>query len=61
MTTIAWRMSHIAASNIGTRANAGFGDAQMLAPIGASGGPFADEPLAALVFHVSPRDDASRW
>jgi hypothetical protein len=98
VTTIAWRLSHIAASNIGTRANAFFGDIEapagvtfndrrytppvpssaaaaiallhevwerwrdglaclgddrLLAPIGPFGGWFADEPLAALVLHVS--------
>ena len=31
----------------------GLGDALLLAPIGPFGGWFADEPLAALVLHVS--------
>jgi len=107
MTTIGWRLAHISASNIGTRANAffggswgqdlfvgagvpegvtfndprftppipptaaeaiaqlhqvsqqwrdgiaGLGDARLLAPIGPFGGWFAEEPLAALVLHVS--------
>lgn len=98
VTTIGWRLAHIAASNIGTRANAFFGpdpippgvtfndprftpaipsssseavallhevwarwrdglmalgDAGLLAPIGPSGGPFAEEAVAALVLHVS--------
>lgn len=98
VTTIGWRLAHIAASNIGTRANAffghlhvpgaatfndpgfapaipgsaedaiglphevwelwrdglaGLGDGTLLAPIGPFGGWFADEPLAALVLHVS--------
>lgn len=98
VTTIAWRLAHIAASNIGTRANAffgdvevpdatsfndprftpaipasaaagvallhdvwerwrdglaGLGDAGMMAPIGSFGGWYADQPMAALVLHVS--------
>lgn len=98
VTTIGWRLAHIAASNIGTRANAFFGDlgvpdpqtfndprftppipssadaaiallnemwelwrtgltelgdAGVLAPIGPFGGWFADQPMAALVLHVS--------
>jgi DinB superfamily len=98
VTTIAWRLAHVAASNIGTRANAFFGDtdvadaesfndprfsppipgsaaaaiallhevwerwrdglahlgdAGLLAPIGPFGGWFAQEPMAALVLHVS--------
>lgn len=98
MTTIGWRLTHIAASNIGTRANAffgpapipdgitfndpmftppvpstaadaiallhgawdlwkqglaGLGDERLLAPIGPAGGWFANEPMAALVLHVS--------
>lgn len=98
VTTIGWRLAHIAASNIGTRANAFFGDARiqdadtfndprftpsmpgsasagiallhevwekwrdglaalgdagLLAPIGPFGGWFAEEPMAALVLHVS--------
>jgi hypothetical protein len=98
VTTIGWRLAHIAASNIGTRANAffgpdpipegttfndprytppippsaadavsllhevwglwkegvaGLGDARVMAPIGPPGGWFADNPMAALVLHVS--------
>lgn len=98
VTTIAWRLAHIGAANIGTRANAyfgdvdvpdaatfndprftppipssadaaiallhevwerwrdgltGLGDARVLAPIGPFGGWFAEEPVAALVLHVS--------
>lgn len=97
VTTIGWRLGHIAASNLGTRAHAffgpaagegdtfndpcftpaipagadgcvgllremwqlwragllGLGDAGLLAPIGAFGGPFADSPMATLVTHVS--------
>ena len=98
VTTIAWRLAHLAASNLGTRANAffggpeppdgatfndprfmpaipgsaaeaitllyevwerwrdgvaGLGDRVLLAPIGPFGGPYADEPMAALVLHVS--------
>ena len=29
------------------------GDDRLMAPIGAGGGPYADQPLAALVLHVS--------
>jgi len=97
LTTIGWRLSHIAVSNLGSRAMCFFGDdpsddadmfdprylppvpgsaadaVQLLeaiygrwrdgiaslgddglaAPIGAKGGPFANDPMAALVLHVS--------
>jgi DinB superfamily len=98
VTTIGWRLCHIAVENIGTRANAFFGsdsridghtmhddryappvpgtaegavallvdsyrqwrgglarldDDAMLAPLGPVGGPFADDPMAALALHVS--------
>lgn len=98
VTTIAWRLAHLAAANIGTRANAffgdvevpdadtfndprftppvpssaaagttllhevwerwrdglaGLGDTRLLSPIGPFGGWFAEEPMAALVLHVS--------
>jgi hypothetical protein len=97
ITTIGWRLAHIAAANIGARANALFGpdaeagtpmydprflppvpgsagdavallhevwgrwrdgiigldDLHLLAPLGPAGGPYADDPLAGLVLHVS--------
>jgi hypothetical protein len=97
-TTIAWRLSHIAVSNLGSRANALFGDdpvpddvdmfddrfrppvpgtadeaialleqvytrwrdgiaglsdAELAAPLGPRGGPYADDSLASLVLHVN--------
>ena len=97
VTTIAWRMAHIASGVLGNRANAFFGDDtadavmfdsryipqplpgnapdalaylrqcyshwhdgiaaldddQMAAPLGPKGGPFAKDPMAALVLHIS--------
>ena len=97
VTTIGWRLAHIASANIGARANALFGtapepgtpmydprflppipgsagdaiallhevwgrwrdgfagldDLHLLAPLGPVGGPYADDPLAGLVLHVS--------
>ena len=99
LTTIGWRLTHIAVANIGTRALCFFGDdaddpdapdmfdpryvsavpgspaeaVSLLAdlsrrwqdgiaslgddglagPVGPKGGPFADEPMAGLVLHVS--------
>ncbi len=97
LTTIGWRLTHIAVSNLGTRSLAFFGpdadadadmfdprylpavpgtaagavallqetstrwrdgiasldDEQLAAPIGPRGGPFADDPMGALVLHVS--------
>jgi hypothetical protein len=98
VTTIGWRVCHIAVENIGTRANAFFGadlqddgvtmhdarhapavpgraedaiallvdsyerwreglsgldDEGMMQPLGPRGGPFADDPVAALALHVS--------
>lgn len=98
ITTIGWRLAHIAVSNLSTRASAFFGDGsvpdgvdmfddrhrpavpstaddarrlldrvytqwrdgvaslddeQLMAPIGARGGPFAADPFAALVLHVA--------
>ncbi|MFB9237744.1 DinB family protein [Plantactinospora siamensis] len=94
--TIAWRLAHIGAHNLATRAATFFGenpsgadmfdprhvpvlpggaagaldllessfrrwqggvagldDARLAAPVGPLGGPYADEPMAALVLHVA--------
>jgi hypothetical protein len=98
VTTIAWRLAHLAVGNLGSRANAFFGaddvpddvdmfderflpavpgtaadavalldamygqwhaglltldDERLAAPIGPRGGPLGDDPMAALVLHVS--------
>lgn len=97
VTTIAWRLAHLAVGNLGTRSLCFFGpdspdgtdmfdpryqppvpgtaeaavslleetytrwrdgisgldDARLAAPVGPRGGPFRDDPMGALVLHVS--------